>query len=199
MIHLKSRSEIESMKKGGAILRQVVKELVPQVKAGMTTNMVDKLATDLIFAHGGEISFNKVPGFKWATCLPVNEQVVHTPPSERILKTGDILTIDIGVYFEGFHTDYATSIIIDKPLDPSHVKFLEVGQDALRAGMAAAKEGNFIGDISEALESVIYGNGYFVLRDLTGHGVGKELHEPRTGYDTRYRDNLFNGLRGNRA
>ncbi|MFZ6035058.1 MAG: type I methionyl aminopeptidase [Patescibacteria group bacterium] len=177
MINYKSASEIEVMKKCGEILKEVVSELLPRVKEGMTTENIDEIATKLIKNKGGDVSFNKVKGYRWATCLTVNEQVVHTPPSKRRLINGDILTIDIGVYYKGFHTDYATTIVVGGKTDPETEKFLRVGKEALDKAIAVAKKGARIGDISKVIQKQIQGNGYFVMKELTGHGVGRELHE----------------------
>jgi methionyl aminopeptidase len=179
MVHLKSEKEIESMRKGGVILMGAVKKLLPQIREGMTTNEVDAEATRLIKAGGGEVSFDKVPGYSWATCLPVNEQIVHTTPTERVLKNGDVLTVDIGVYYDGLHTDYATTVVVggrDKASDETN-RFLDVGEQALENAIAKARVGGYIGEISQSIEEDVYGAGYFILHELTGHGVGKELHE----------------------
>lgn len=177
MIDYKTIEEIKVMAQGGAILREVVKELVPQVKAGMTTLKVDEIATSLIKNKGGDISFNKVKGYHWATCLCVNEQVVHTPPSKRVLKDGDVFTIDIGVFYKGFHTDYATTYVVGGKTDPETEKFLKVGKETLDEAIAVAKKGARLGEISRLIQGKIEGNGYFIMRELTGHGVGRELHE----------------------
>ena len=178
MVHLKTKEEIEIMKEGGRILREAVSELIPSIKEGMTTNQVDEKAAELIRSKGGEISFDKVPGYSWATCLPVNEQIVHTPPSERVLKNGDVLTVDIGVYYQGLHTDYADTIIIGGKGTPEVEKFLEVGRKALDRAIAKARVGGYLGEISQSIEEDVYGNGYHILEELTGHGIGKDLHEP---------------------
>lgn len=177
MIHLKSPAEIRIMAEGGAILNKVVSELIPMVRPGITTQYIDDKAQELIRKHGGDISFNKVPGYRWATCLPVNEQVVHTPPSKRILKEGDVLTVDIGVYHKGFHTDYADTIVVGGTKDQKVLKFLEVGRKALDRAIEKVVNGRHLGEISQSIEQDIYGNGYHILRELTGHGVGRDLHE----------------------
>ncbi len=105
MIHLKTDEEILIMKEGGKRLRKVVGELRPSLKSGITTNQIDKEAEILIKKVGGESSFKLVANYHWSTCLPVNEQIVHTPPSNRILIEGDVLTLDIGMYYQGFHTE----------------------------------------------------------------------------------------------
>ena len=131
MIHYKQEGEIQIMKEGGAKLREAVRQLLPTVKPGQTTEEIDKKAEKLILSQGAEISFNKVKGYSWTTCLPINEQVVHTPPGKRVVKEGDILTIDIGAYYRGFHTDYATTFVIGASHDAKTDAFLRVGEETL--------------------------------------------------------------------
>lgn len=177
MIRLKTKKEIEIMKEGGVRLKKVVKELLPIIKVGISTKEIDKEAESLIKKYDGEPSFKKVNNYQWATCLSINEQVVHTPPSERILKFGDLLTIDIGMYYCGFHTDYAYSLVVGTKKNDELNHFLEVGQKALYLSIKEAKVGNRLGAISQAIEKQIYKNGFFVLKELTGHGIGRQLHE----------------------
>ncbi len=177
MIELKTKAEIETMKDCGKRLMAAVDKLMPQIKPGVTTEYIDLEAKRLIEAEGAESSFTKVPGYKWTTCLPVNDQVVHTPPSKKILKQGDILTVDIGAYYKGFHTDYATTVAVGGTDDEKKLKFLAVGEDVLHAALKKARYNMFTGEISKVIQDGIYGNGYFILKDLTGHGVGRELHE----------------------
>lgn len=177
MIELKTKAEIEIMKDCGKKLMAAVDKLMPQIKPGITTNFIDDEAKRLIEAEGAESSFNKVPGYKWTTCLPINEQVVHTPPSKRIIKDGDVLTVDIGAYYKGFHTDYATTVVVGTPKTSETIEFLKVGQDVLDAAIKKAEYNSYTGEISKVIEDGIYGHGYHILKDLTGHGVGRELHE----------------------
>ncbi len=177
MIHLKTNQEIEIMKEGGAILVQVMKELVPQIAEGMTTKEVDQRADALIAKHGALASFKTVPGYSWATCLPVNAQAVHTPPNKHILKVGDILTIDIGVYYKGYHTDYATTVHMGDVKDEKVERFLKIGKETLDQAISRVKEGEYLGVIAKFIQETIEGNGYFILKDLTGHGIGRKLHE----------------------
>lgn len=177
MIKLKTDNEIAIMAKGGAKLRKVVAALLKTVKPGITTEAIDKLAESLIINEGGESSFNKVKGYKWCTCLTINEQAVHTPPSKRIVKNGDMLTIDIGMFYQGFHTDYSTTFIVGDKKDKDTEKFLKVGSETLVKAIKEAKAGKRLGEISNVIEKEIYGNGYFILKELTGHGIGRELHE----------------------
>lgn len=177
MIHLKTQEEIASMKQGGAILREVVEELFPTIKAGMTTLEIDQRAEKMIKARGGEPSFTRVEGYKWTTCTPVNEQTVHTPPSQYVLKDGDVLTVDIGVYHDGLHVDFADTFVIGGKTDPETVKFLKTGKDALEQAVRMVKKGMYLGEIGAFMQEQITSKGYFILKELTGHGVGRELHE----------------------
>ncbi|MCX7880922.1 MAG: type I methionyl aminopeptidase [Patescibacteria group bacterium] len=179
MINLKSEKEIALMKEGGKRLRKVVAELIFFCQEGKTTKEIDEKAEELIKKMGGEPSFKKVKNYFWSTCLSVNEQIVHTPPSERVLKKGDLLTLDVGFYYQGFHTDFSTSFLIGKleREDDKIERFLKVGKITLQKAISQVKENNRIGDISETIEKEIYKNGYYVIKRLTGHGIGKELHE----------------------
>jgi len=176
MIAYKTDEEIKLMIEGGAKLRRVFEKLFSWVKAGMTTRQIDDEATRLIKSQGADLSFNKVRGYSWATCLCVNEQVVHTPPKDRVLRNGDVLTIDAGVYFKGFHTDSAITFAIGK-CDAETEKFLSVGRFTLEKAISKAKAGARLGEISKTIEEEISKAGYYVIRELTGHGVGRQLHE----------------------
>lgn len=177
MIDLKSDQEIKIMVEAGKRLKKVVAQLTPQIRSGLTTAQIDKIADRLITQAGGEASFKKVKGYYWATCIAINEQVVHTPPSERIIKDGDILTIDIGLFYRGFHSDYADTIIVGGTKDKRLHKFLTVGELTLKKAIEQFKLNKYLGEVSKVIESEIYGYGFFVIKQLTGHGVGKKLHE----------------------
>jgi methionyl aminopeptidase len=177
MITYKTDAEIELMRINGEKLKAVMKQLVPQIHAGMTTNDINTLAEKYIKEQGADISFNKVEGYKWAVCVPINEQVVHTPPTKRVLKNGDVLTIDIGAFYKGFHTDHAITLVVGGKSTPEIERFLQVGREALMLAIEQAKLGNRIGHISEAIEKKVVGAGYTIMKQLTGHGVGHELHE----------------------
>lgn len=177
MIHLKTKEEIEIMKEGGKRLKKVVDNLLPIIKEGLTTIIIDKKADDLIKQFGGESSFKKVKNYYWSTCLTINDQVVHTPPSTRILKKDDVLTVDIGFFYKGFHTDYATSLIIGDISGKRKEIFLETGKEALVKAIKKVQVNNYLGEISEEIEKTIKGQGLFVIKQLTGHGIGRNLHE----------------------
>ncbi|MFA5769874.1 MAG: type I methionyl aminopeptidase [Patescibacteria group bacterium] len=178
MINLKSDKEIAIMTEGGKGLRAVVKDLLPLIKAGITTKEIDVKAEELIKIQGGESSFKTVSGYLFSTCTPINEQIVHTKPSNRVLKDGDVLTLDIGMLYRGLHTDYAvTKVVGGQSKDINVNKFLKIGEETLYLAIKKAKIGNRLGQISEVIEKEITGNGYFIIKELTGHGIGKKLHE----------------------
>lgn len=176
MIHYKTEKELELIRQGGKKLKRVVEKLRPHIKVGVTTNEIDTVAIRFIQEEGAKPSFQTVKGYRWATCLPVNEQVVHTPPSDRVLGEGDLVTLDIGLLYQGFHTDYAETILLGSK-DTKKVKFLAAGEKALEEAISQAKAGKRLGDISQAIHKRIRGEGYHILRELTGHGIGRELHE----------------------
>lgn len=165
------------MEEGGRKLRAVVKELLSRIKEGVATKEIDHWAEELIRAKGGESSFKKVSGYHWSICSSVNEQVVHTPPSNRVLHQGDIFTLDIGMFYQGFHTDFATTWIIGKAKDPKHEAFLSVGKQTLTKALVVVKKDNYIGHVSQVIEQEITKQGYFIMKQLTGHGIGRDLHE----------------------
>lgn len=177
MIYLKTDKEIGIMKEGGVRLRGVVKKLLPFVTVGISTEEIDKEAERLICEQGGEASFKKVKGYNWTTCISINEQIVHTSPSKREVKTGDIVTIDIGMLYKGYNTDFATTFIVGDIKDNAVNKFLETGKTTLNKAIDQAKVGNRIGDISHCIESEIAKRGYGIVKELTGHGIGRDLHE----------------------
>lgn len=176
-IDLKTEDEIEIMKEGGLRLKKVVGALLKKIEVGETTEKIDKLAEELIKKEGGEASFKKVKGYFWTTCLPINNQVVHTPPDNRRLKQGDLLTVDIGMYYKGYHTDFATTFVVGEEPNSEVKRFLDSGKKALDKAIGFAKSGNRLGQISEAIGKEIYGQGYFIMKELTGHGIGRTLHE----------------------
>ena len=177
MIHYKTEEEIKIMSEGGKKLKQILKRLIKFVKPGITTLAIENEAQRLIKEEKAEVSFDKVEGYQFATCLPVNEQIVHTPPSERVLKKGDLLTIDIGLYHQGFHTDCAKTMVVGEEEKGEIKRFLDTGREALKKAIEKIKVGGYLGEASKAIETIIKKNSYFVIKKLTGHGIGKDLHE----------------------
>lgn len=177
MIKLKAPKEIEIMEDGGKILWQVLTHLKQMAQVGVTTLELDKEAERKILATGAEPSFKKVPNYKFATCLCVNEVVVHGLPGSYKLKNGDLLGIDVGLFYKGFNTDAAWTIIVGKTDDEEKIKFLETGERALAKAIEKAREGNYVGNISQVIQETVEKAGYSVVRALVGHGIGKKLHE----------------------
>lgn len=163
------------MEKSGRIAAAALKKAIDEIREGVTGIEVDKVAEAEIYRLGGDLSYKSVPGYKFATCITVNDQVVHGIPTNRKFKEGDLVSVDLAVEFRGWHTDCAWSILLGK--DPKKEKFLKVGEEALWNGIGKALDGNRVGDISHAIESKVEGAGYSVVRSLVGHGVGKSLHE----------------------
>lgn len=182
-VKIRSEKELNLMRKSGEISAAALKKVIESAREGVTLIELDKLAEQEITRLGGESSFKTEPGYKWATCLTVNEEVVHGIPRDIKLKTGDILGIDVGAIYKGWHTDTAWSIVVDKEQN----QFLKVGEQALWEGIEQAREGNRIGDIAAAIQSRVEGSGYSIVRSLIGHGVGEKLHEePEVpGYGTK--------------
>src|SRR3989338_8504987 len=176
MITYKNDKDIGYMKEGGAKLCRVFIEVEKMLKPGVSTNDIEKEALKTIEKLGGKPSFKYVTGYQHATCICINEQVVHTPPSDMVIKNGDIVTVDVGVLYKGLNTDKAITYIVGTPSDASE-RFLSAGRRALQAGVNEAVDGHYVGDISRALQHEIESSGYHIVRELTGHGIGKKLHE----------------------
>ena len=181
MIDLKTKQEIEIMKTGGKILADVLFEVLKNIKIGVSEIELDQLAEKLILEKGGEPGFKKVEGYKHTICISTNDVVVHGIPTNYKLKEGDVVGIDCGVYYKGFHTDMAQTVRIkDKGLrikEDEIDEFLKIGEKAMWEGIKAAKAGQRVGDISKAIQGIVEGQGYSVVKSLVGHGVGRELHE----------------------
>lgn len=169
----RNKYELDLMRKSGQITAKALKKTLSAVKPGVNLLDLEKIATEEILKNGGQSSFMSVPGYKWTTCLTVNEEVVHGIPRDIVLKKGDILSIDLGAVYKGWHTDAAWSVVVGGGNTP----FLVAGEKALWDGIDQAVAGKRIGDISYAIQSNVEGGGYEVVRTLVGHGVGRELHE----------------------
>ena len=178
MIQLKSAREIDAMVQGGRILADTIEMLRRETKAGMNTAQLDKLAEEFILSHAGATpAFKGLYGFPGSICASINNEIVHgIPSSKRVLKEGDIVSLDVGVRFQGYYTDSATTIAVGA-VDKETQRLLDVTQKALEAGIAAARVGNHLGDIGYAVQSVIEPSGFSIVRDLVGHGIGVEFHE----------------------
>lgn len=178
MIQLKSQREIEIMAAGGRILADTVKLMEKSVKPGMTTADLDAIAEDFIRSHPGAVpSFKGLYNFPASICSSINNEIVHGIPSKkRTLSEGDVISIDVGVQFEGYHTDSATTVAVGQVPEES-ARLLRVTREALDAGVKAARPGNHLGDIGAAVQEIVEGAGFSVVRDLVGHGIGTGFHE----------------------
>lgn len=179
MIPIKTEEEIERMKQGGRRLARVMDQVLRQVKPGVKLSELDQSAEALIKKLGGKPSFKMVPGYNWATCINVNEGVVHGIPGQYQVKEGDVVSVDIGIFFQGLDTDMARTIKVQSAkCKVQNDRFLDAGKQALKKAVKAAKSGNRVGHISQAIQKEIEKAGFTPVQALTGHGVGKKLHEP---------------------
>jgi len=176
MISIKTPEEIEIMTEGGKILARIMKELENKVQPGITTNELNRLAESLIFKSGGKCSFKGYDNFPACLCTSINEEIVHSAPSSRQLKEGDIISLDLGILYKGFHTDMAITIPVGKIL-PETQRLIRVTKKALKRGLKKVRPGNTISDISNTIQRYVESQGFNVVRELCGHGIGKEIHE----------------------
>ena len=178
MIQLKSGREIELMAAGGKILADTVEHLRASVRPGISTGELDDIAEAFIRSHDGAVpAFKGLYGFPGSICASVNQEIVHGIPSKkRVLKEGDIISIDVGVGYKGYFTDSATTVPVGE-ISGEAKRLLDVTKASLEAGIAAAKPGNHIGDIGAAVQAVVEAEGFSVVRDLVGHGIGVGFHE----------------------
>lgn len=182
MSRLRNSYELKLMKESGRIAACALKRAIEEIKVGVSGLEVDKAVEQEIYKQGGDLSYKTVPGYKYATCVTVNEQVVHGIPTDRKFIAGDVVSIDLAVMYKGWHTDCAWSILVSgqgtgNSEQLEKTKFLKAGEQALWEGIKQAVDGNRVGDISSAIQKKVEGKGYSVVRSLVGHGVGRSLHE----------------------
>jgi methionyl aminopeptidase len=175
-IIIKSELEIAIMRQAGRIVATVLYILSKQVRPGMKTKELDVIAADEVERLGAKPSFKGYRGFPANLCVSVNDEVVHGIPGERILQEGDIVSLDLGATYKGFQGDGAVTVGVGG-IDSKARELMETTEDALRAGIAAARPGARLGDVSAAIQSCAEGKGYSVVREYTGHGIGRDLHE----------------------
>ena len=185
MITIKSKKEIEQMRTACKLTAAVHEELAKHIKPGISTYELDKIAEDFIKSHGGipaekgYPSYQKgVPNFPGSICASVNDEVIHGIPSKRmVLRDGDILKIDLVAYKDGFNGDAARTYIVGRPNNKEDERLLDVTKQAFFEGIKYAVKGNRIGDISHAIGEYVEKNGFSVVREFQGHGIGREMHE----------------------
>ncbi len=176
MIHYKTAEEVDKIKQSADILGRAHGEIAKHVKKGVKTSFLDKVAEEFIRDHGAVPSFKGYNGFPSSLCISVNEVVVHGFPSEYELKDGDIISVDCGVFHQGFHSDSAYTYPVGE-VPPSVLALLSATKDSLYLGIEQAVFGNRIGDIGHAIQKFVEAKGYTVVRELVGHGLGRKLHE----------------------
>jgi methionyl aminopeptidase len=176
MITIKSAQELAIMREAGRIVASVLALLSERARPGITTAELDAIAASEIQRHGAIASFKGYRGFPASICTSLNEELVHGIPGERRLEAGDIVSFDVGAIFHGFHGDAAVTVGVGE-ISPDAKVLLQVTQGALAAGIAAAKSGAHLGDISAAIQSYAESRGFSVVREYVGHGIGREMHE----------------------
>lgn len=178
MITIKSPREIDVMARAGRIVAQTLALMHESVRPGISTAELDSVAERFIRSHAGATpSFKGLYGFPKTLCTSINEEIVHGIPStKRVLREGNIVSIDVGVQLEGLHADSATTIAVGE-VAPATTRLLEVTQQCLAAGIAAARIGDHVGDIGHAVQQIAEAAGYGVVRELVGHGIGTQFHE----------------------
>lgn len=176
MISIKTKEEIEIMAEGGKILAKVLREIAKITKAGITTNDLNGAAEALILKYGAAPSFKGFQNFPASLCTSINEEIVHGIPSGTVLKEGDIIGLDLGILYKGLHTDMAITIGVGK-ISKNAKKLIKTTEAALKFAIKKVRPGIDTNDIGEIIENYIEGKGFGVVRELCGHGIGKNVHE----------------------
>lgn len=176
MIYLKKEDEIDLLRESNQLLGKAHAVVAELIAPGVKTIELDKAAEAFIKGHGGVPSFKGYGGFPYALCISVNDAVVHGFPSEYELQEGDIISVDCGIYLNGFHSDSAYTYGVGK-ISEEKKQLLKATKESLFRGIEQAIAGNRIGDIGHAIQQYAEGKGYSVVRDLVGHGIGRDLHE----------------------
>lgn len=176
MIHLKTAAEIEMMARAGEKLARVLQKIKAAVRPGVKTKDLNHLAEELIVAEGGKPNFKNYGGFPASLCTSVNENTVHQVPGEYQLKSGDLLSLDIGLEYQGWQSDMAVTVGVGD-ISSLAQNLMHVTQESLFRGIAEARAGNHLGDIGFAVQSYVQKQGFKIVKELTGHGIGRDLHE----------------------
>jgi len=192
MISIKSPAEIEIMVEGGKLLAKIMKELEKKVRPGITTKELDRLAESLIscppkpwaaedkircsFKGYKSTDGETVRPYPFCLCTSIDEEIVHGVPSNRVLKEEDIISLDLGIFYNGFHTDMAITVPVGK-ISPEAQRLIRVTKKALKRGIKKSRIGNTFGDIGNTIQRYVESQGFNVVRELCGHGIGRELHE----------------------
>ncbi|MDD4893992.1 MAG: type I methionyl aminopeptidase [Candidatus Omnitrophica bacterium] len=176
MIPIKSEEDLKMLNKSGKILSKIIHKLQKFVRPGISTIEIDRIAEKLIQAESVVSAFKGYEGFPANICTSINEEVVHGIPGKRVLKEGDILGLDVGVNYEGYFSDAAITLPVGR-IDAERKKLIEVTRRALSEGIKQARVNNHLSDISYAIQRYVEANGFSVVRQFVGHGIGHNLHE----------------------
>ncbi|MGE5577670.1 MAG: type I methionyl aminopeptidase [Syntrophothermus sp.] len=176
MITIKSDMELRHMRRAGRLVALALEKVAEAVKPGVTTGDLDRLLEEFIISQGAIPAFKGYNGFPASICASVDDEVVHGIPGKRVLKEGQIISIDVGAIVEGFYGDAAETFPVGK-ISPEAQRLIDVTRQSLKEGIAFAVEGNRLSDISHAIQSYVEANGFSVVRDFVGHGIGREMHE----------------------
>jgi len=176
VITIKTDAQINVMRRAGRIVAETLELVGKNIRPGMTTEEIDRMAEDFILSRGAKPAFKGYHGFPASTCISIDEEVVHGIPGKRIIVEGQIVSIDLGAIVEGFYGDSAATFAVGEISDEKR-KLLEVTKRSLEAGIAEVKDGNKLGRVSNAIQKVAESAGFSVVRDLVGHGIGRAMHE----------------------
>jgi methionyl aminopeptidase len=175
-IEIKSEKEIVIMRQAGKIVAEILKFLSRQIEPGMKTKQLDNIAEKELKRLGAESSFKGYHGYPATICVSINDEIVHGIPGDRVFKEGDIVSLDFGAIFHGFHGDAAVTVPVGN-VSPEAKRLIETTRDTLEKGIAAARVGANLGDISATIENYAESKGYSLVREYTGHGIGRKMHE----------------------
>lgn len=176
MINIKTTAEIELMRESGSLVARILKIVREAIKPGMATSDIDKLVEDNILAVGAKPAFKGYRGFPASACVSIDDEVVHGIPGTRKVQDGEIVSVDVGVILDGWYGDSATTIPVGD-IGEEKIRLLEVTEKALRCGIAKVRAGVRLGEISFAIQQCAESSGFSVVRDLVGHGIGRQMHE----------------------
>jgi methionyl aminopeptidase len=176
VIPIKSEKDLQMLRRSGRILSAVMRKVEKSVRAGITTLDIDRLSEKLILKENALAAFKGYKGFPATACVSVNEEIVHGIPEPRVILDGDIVSIDLGVNYQGYFSDMAITLPIGR-VDEKKRKLIEITRKALDIGIKQAQSGNYLSDISHSIQSFVEGQGFSVVRQFVGHGIGTALHE----------------------
>ncbi len=176
MIILKTPEEIEIMRRAGQVVAKTLDMVAKVIKPGMTTAKLDRLIEDFIRSLGAEPGFKGYQGFPASACISIDDEVVHGIPGKRVIREGEIVSVDVGSIVDGFYGDSARTYAVGE-ISKEKARLLEITKKSLEAGIDKAKKGNKLGQISAAVQEVAEGAGFGVVRELVGHGIGRNMHE----------------------